>query len=211
MIDIYLLIVNNDIVLINKIFLYIFSTIFVFVALIGFVFYSNFTANNTKIIGIRNSFFSKLDSITPKGLFIYKARPISYDGNKYVYKFPGKFQKIDFDNSTITLKDLYGKSWTFKYFTNKKEDGSQSNFGESIDYQYSIKKKDGNFTNKLSKIIVSKITPSTSFSHFAKDDVIVLFWSDSRSMSEIYKFSKEGGIIDLNGAKIIQINKIVWE
>lgn len=195
---------------INKIFLYTFSILFIFVVLVWFVFYSNFTANNLIIIGVRDSFFSVLDSVTPKGLFIYKARPISYGDNKYVYKFPGKFQKIDFDNSTITLKDLYGKNWTFKYFTNRKEDGTQLDF-ESIDYRYALKKRDGNFVNTLSKIIVNKVTPSSSFSHFSEDDVIVLYWSDSRSMSEIYKFSKEGGIIDLNGAKIIQINKIVWE
>lgn len=194
----------------NKVILYIFSIFFILLVLSWFVFYSSLFANNPKIISVRNSFFSVFDQITPKGLFIYKARPISYGDNKYVYKFPGKFQKIDFNNSTITLKDLYGKNWTFKYFTNKKEDGTQFDF-ESIDYRYTLKKRDGKFVNTLSKIIVNKVTPSSSFSHFSEGDVIVLYWSDSRTLLDLHNFNKEGGVIELNGAKVTQIDKIVWE
>lgn len=195
---------------VNKLFLYISTTLGILVILLWSVFYSNYLANNSIIINLRNSFFLFLDPITPKGLFIYKARPISYEYNQYVYKFPGKFQKIDFDDSTITLKDLYGKDWTFEYTTNKREDGNQSNF-ESIDYLYVLKKKNGSFTKNLSKMVINKNEPSNSFSHFSTDDVIILYWSDNRKMSELNSFHKSGGIIKLKGAKLIQINKVAWE
>lgn len=195
---------------INKIFLYTSSTLLVLFIIFWLLLYSNHTANNTEVIKLRNSFFSLLDQITPQKLFIYKVRPISSDSYGYVYKFPGKFQEIDFKNSIITLSDLHGKIWKFKYNTNKREDGVRTDY-ESIDYKYILQKKSGGSISTLYKIKVDQQDPLDTFSHFSKDDIIVLYWSDKRTTSELFNFSKKGGVVELKGAKLIQINKVVWE
>lgn len=195
---------------INKIFLYTSSILLVLFIIFWLLLYSNHTANNTEVIKLRNSFFSLLDQITPQKLFIYKVRPISSDSNGYVYKFPGKFQEIDFLNSTITLKDLRGKSWKFKYSVNKREDGIETDY-QSVDYRYLLQRKTKESTSSLQKIQINRVNPSDSISHFSKNDILVLYWRDTKTMLELFNYRKNGGVIELKGAELIQINKVVWE
>ncbi|MBK9207566.1 MAG: hypothetical protein IPL71_04370 [Anaerolineales bacterium] len=80
-------------------------------------------ANNSKILSVRNLYFSKLDALLPPKALLYAARPLKLnDDGTFIYKFPGIFQEFDFKNSIIVMKDLYGRTWKFKYIPNEKTD-----------------------------------------------------------------------------------------
>ncbi len=195
----------------RKVIFYLLTLIFIIIAVFSILFYSNFLANSKIIIDLRNVFFTKLDRITPKGLFIYKPRAIKIDpDSRFIYKFPGKFQSMDFEKETITLKDMFGKSWTFKYHTNKREDGLKVD-KESIDYRYVIKELGKADIAFLQKMTIDTNNPNLNISHFQKDDLIILFWSDSRKFTEILYANNLGETIELNGARMVQINKILWK
>lgn len=173
--------------------------------------YSTTLANIPFIINFRNTVLNKFDYVTPQSLFIYKVRAIKIEPDgSYIYKFPGKFKSMNFEEQTITLADLNGNEWTFKYFENKKVDGSVSKF-KSIDYLYIVRGWGKKYSDSLYKITIDSENPSKTQQHFSYGDLLVLYWSDDRKLSNIIKDTKEGKVNILNGAKMIQINKVVWK
>lgn len=195
---------------INKIILYTLTTIAIVIFLFLLIFYSTILANNSFIIQVRNRYFAISDNFIPKGWFIYKTRPISYDNGRYLYRFVGEFQKIDLKNDMIVLKDIYGNIWNFKYKANSNKNEEGANY-KIIDYGYYVKSwgKDADF--KLQKMGISTDNLDTYVPHFKSDDLIMLFWSDTRKLIEIERDQNQGNTTYLNGVEFVQINRIVWK
>lgn len=203
-IDTYFLIVNNDIV--RKVIVFISVIVGVVLLCFWLLFYSTPFANNPKVISLRNTYFDSLDRGSLKNLFLYNIHPIKINENQsFTYSFPGKFQDWDFVNSTIILKDLYGRVWKFRYTPNATYDGY-----DKLMYDEMVVAKDKSSISTTQYLIINTKNLKENKRPFAQGEVLFIFWSDERKLGDIMKARKDG-IIEMKGAGMIPIIQVIWE
>ncbi len=197
---------------INKNILYILIALVSIFFCFWLLFYAKFIANYSLIISLRNSYFTQIDKITPKSWFIYRIRPTKIDEyGEYTYKFPGKFESFNYEESTITLLDLHGKPWTFKYFLNRNIDNPLNGNLDRLLFKETLITEQGKFNSQIYGIEINNPTNAEDDQVFTKDDLIVIYWRDKRNLLEVIKANKNGEQLEMNGADMMQIHKIIWE
>jgi len=170
------------------------------------LFYSTLFLNNAKIMELRSSYFNTLDRVSPKNSLIYGIRTIKVNDDKsFTYSFPGKFQEWDFANSIITLKDLYGRVWKFRYTPNATYEGY-----DKLMYDEVVVAKDKSSISTTKYLIINTKNFEENRQPFVQGEVLFIFWSDERKPGDIMKAGKDQ-IIEMKGAGLVPVIQVIWE
>jgi len=155
---------------------------------------------------LRSSYFNTLDRVSPKNSLIYGIRTIKVNDDKsFTYSFPGKFQEWDFANSIITLKDLYGRVWKFRYTPNATYEGY-----DKLMYDEVVVAKDKSSISTTKYLIINTKNFEENRQPFVQGEVLFIFWSDERKPGDIMKAGKDQ-IIEMKGAGLVPVIQVIWE
>lgn len=175
--------------------------------------YSSWTANNSLVVKIRNSYYS---IVLPKlGLnqdnLPYSLLQIKKDSKHgyYTYSLLGKFENFDFTNHLIYLKDKDNKTYAITYHVKNTVNSPNLTF---ITYQDFINQK----PTTGSYIEFNSDKPDEVDSKFAVGDVIEIQWEDFRTLEKIKtKYSNNEILIErdvpvLNNSPQV-VNRYLYE
>ena len=196
-----------------KIILGIVVALVIFITSFWLLLYSSVTANNSFVIKARNFYYLRLLPVWgfDQRDLTYTIFPSQKDTKYgyYTYTLLGKFEKFDFDNHLIYLKNKNGQTYAFKYFVKKTTNSPNLTF---ITYQDFVNQKPT--TNSYIEFNSDK--PGEVDSMFVVGDVIEIQWEDFRTLNQILAEGKKGSEILIERDEVLGgvtqvVNRYLYE
>ena len=157
--------------------------VFVFIAAsIWFILNSPVIANNSLVIKTKNFYYLRLLPVWgfDQRDLTYIIFPIQKDSKYgyYTYSLLGKFEKFDFDNKLIYLKDKNNKTYAINYLVKTSANFPNLTFFTYQDWQNQKPVTDSN-------VVFDSDDPTVPTSPFTAGEIIEIRWEDFRTLKQI--------------------------
>ena len=195
-----------------KIILGIVVALVIFITSFWLLLYSSVTANNSFVIKARNFYYLKLLPVWgfDQRDLTYTIFPSQKDTKYgyYTYSLLGKFERFDFNDSLIYLKDKNNKTYAINYLVRTK-----LNFPNHTFFEYRNWQKQSPAT--WDSLVIDSFLPEQTISKFAAGDVIEIQWEDFRTLKQILA-KKNGNEILIERDEVVKgvtqvINRYLYE
>ena len=197
-----------------KIILGIVVALVIFITSFWLLLYSSVTANNSFVIKARNFYYLRLLPVWgfDQRDLTYTIFPMSKHPKYgyFTYSLLGKFEKFDFDNHLVYLKDKNGQAYAITYLVKNTVNSPNLTF---FTYQDFLNQK----PSTSSYIEFNSDKPDEIDSKFAVGDVVEIQWEDFQSLKQILSKGKiNNQILIKRGEPVLRnipqvINRYLYE
>lgn len=176
-----------------KIILIVVTSLVVFIiASIWWFLNSSAIANNSVVIKTRNFYYLNLLPVWgfEKRNLTYAIFPIQKDPKYgyFTYSLLGKFQKIDFNNNLIYIKDKNNQTYIFSYIIKRSPEDTKLVYFEYYDFD-----KEKNPVSNTVKIDVFEKDKATL--PFTKGDIVEIQWESFSTLDQTLSIRNENDSI----------------